>query len=76
LENFLSKERMDASSVSSVYEMKQELGKGAFSVVHLAVNKKTGEKVAIKIIDKRETKQEDQKRLKTEGLHLDPCNHA
>jgi calcium/calmodulin-dependent protein kinase I len=75
LENFLSKERMDASSVSSVYEMKQELGKGAFSVVYLAVNKNTGEKVAIKIIDKHETKQEDQKRLKTEVEILKRVKH-
>ncbi|TPX69660.1 hypothetical protein SpCBS45565_g02323 [Spizellomyces sp. 'palustris'] len=36
-----------------VYILQRELGRGNFSVVRLAVNKTTGEKYAIKIIDKR-----------------------
>ncbi|KND04321.1 CAMK protein kinase [Spizellomyces punctatus DAOM BR117] len=36
-----------------MYILQRELGRGNFSVVRLAVNKTTGEKYAIKIIDKR-----------------------
>lgn len=34
------------------YEMRETLGRGAFSVVKLGINKDTGEKVAIKVISK------------------------
>jgi len=54
-------------SFADSYELKQELGKGAFSVVHLAINKKNGDKVAVKIIDKTVANAEaDEKRLKNE----------
>ena len=37
----------------SVYEIYGELGKGAYGVVRMGVNKKTGEKVAIKYYPKK-----------------------
>lgn len=49
---------MDAGELGGVgdifetFEFKEELGRGAFSIVKLGINKKTGEKVAVKVIDK------------------------
>eukprot|EP01117_Protostelium_nocturnum_P012262 TRINITY_DN450_c1_g1_i1.p1 TRINITY_DN450_c1_g1~~TRINITY_DN450_c1_g1_i1.p1 ORF type:complete len:348 (-),score=97.94 TRINITY_DN450_c1_g1_i1:158-1051(-) len=58
------------------YDMKQELGKGAFSVVHLAINKKTGENCAVKIIDKTVANAEaDERRLKNEVEILKKVKH-
>ena len=39
----------------SEYEIKQTIGKGNFGKVLLGISKKTGDKVAIKIIDKLKT---------------------
>ena len=36
----------------SKYETKETIGKGIFSVVKLGINRKTKEKVAIKILEK------------------------
>ena len=44
------------------YELKEEIGRGGFSVVHLCVNKQTGFKFAAKIID---TKKLSEKVLKS-----------
>jgi len=58
------------------YDLKDELGKGAFSIVKLAINKKTGEKVAVKIIDKTQASAEaDEKRLRTEVEILKKVKH-
>jgi len=64
------------SAFKDVYDLKQELGKGAFSVVHLAVDKKTGDRVAVKIIDKTQANAEaDEKRLKNEVAILKKVRH-
>jgi len=64
------------AKITDVYEIKDELGKGAFSVVKLVINKKTGEKCAVKIIDKKSASTEqDAKRLKTEVEILKKVNH-
>ena len=39
-------------SISDYYKLENELGRGSFAIVHQAVNKETGERVAIKIFDK------------------------
>jgi len=39
--------------ISEKYNLLEEIGKGTFSVVRLAIDKETEERVAIKIIDKR-----------------------
>jgi len=58
------------------YEMKEELGKGAFSVVHLAISKKDGSRVAVKVINKEAQKAEqDAKRLQTEVEILKKVRH-
>jgi len=64
------------SKVSEHYDIEQDLGKGAFSVVKRATHKKTGEKVAIKIIDKKTaTTAQDTKRLETEVTILKKVSH-
>jgi len=66
-----------ANALLEQYELKDELGKGAFSVVKLAINKKTGEKVAVKIIDKTQASSDsDEKRLKTEVEILKKVKHS
>jgi calcium/calmodulin-dependent protein kinase I len=60
--------------IFDVYEVKEELGRGAFSIVKLAVNKKTGEKYAVKIIDKKNVGT-DLVRLETEIQILKKVNH-
>jgi calcium/calmodulin-dependent protein kinase I len=64
------------SKITDNYDIKEEVGKGAFSVVKLAVNKKTGEKVAVKIINKTKASSEaDAKRLQTEVEILKKVKH-
>eukprot|EP01119_Soliformovum_irregulare_P004503 TRINITY_DN1552_c0_g2_i1.p1 TRINITY_DN1552_c0_g2~~TRINITY_DN1552_c0_g2_i1.p1 ORF type:complete len:343 (-),score=101.91 TRINITY_DN1552_c0_g2_i1:243-1271(-) len=46
-------------TLESVYKVGEEIGRGAFSVVKKASNKKTGEEVAIKIIDKKLVDKQD-----------------
>eukprot|EP01041_Mallomonas_annulata_P001467 gene1467-2818_t len=57
------------------YTLSRELGSGAFSVVRLAVNKTTGDSVAVKIVDKKKLSEEDLESLATEILILDHLNH-
>lgn len=42
-----------SEEIHKVYDIRQELGTGNFATVKLGIHKKTGEKVAIKIIDKK-----------------------
>lgn len=65
------------AKITDNYDVKEELGKGAFSVVKLAVNKKTGEKVAVKIINKSKAanSEQDAKRLQTEVDILKRVHH-
>jgi len=39
-------------NIKDFYDIEDELGRGSFALVCRAVNKATGEKVAIKIFDK------------------------
>jgi len=61
--------------IFDVYDIKEELGRGAFSIVKLAVHKKTGEKYAVKIIDKKNVGT-DLVRLETEIQILKKVNHT
>jgi len=64
------------STLADNYDIKDELGKGAFSIVKLGINKKNGDKVAVKIIDKSQcTAESDEKRLKTEVEILKKVKH-
>jgi len=46
-------------SVESNYKVGEEIGRGAFSVVKKGVNKKTGEEIAIKFIEKKFVDKQD-----------------
>ena len=43
----------------SKYETKETIGKGTFSTVKLGINRKTKEKVAIKILEKKKILNKD-----------------
>ena len=56
--------------------IKEKLGEGAFGSVRLGINKQTGEKVAIKILDKNKlTKYEDKQRIEKEIEILKKLRH-
>jgi len=61
-------------SITDKYIIQQELGRGAFSVVKLAVEKSTGTKYAVKVINKSNVGQ-DMARLATEMEILKKVQH-
>jgi len=65
----------ESDSITKNYEIKQELGRGAFSVVKLGISKKTKDKVAIKIIDKKNVGKDYEKNLKMEMAILQKVHH-
>jgi len=65
----------EADELTKKYEVKGELGRGAFSVVKMGINKKTGEKVAIKIIDRNDVGKDYEKNLKMEMDILRRVDH-
>lgn len=46
-------------SLTDYYQMKETLGKGKFGLVKAAVHKKTGKRVAVKIMTKKEMTVQD-----------------
>jgi len=63
------------SDIDKVYEFKNELGRGAFSIVYLGVNKATGAKFAVKVINKKDLGKDYEKNLKMEVDILKKVNH-
>lgn len=63
------------SEVDKLYEFKNELGRGAFSIVYLTVHKATGHKYAVKVINKRDLGKDYEKNLKMEVDILKKVNH-
>ena len=55
--------------------IKEKLGEGAFGSVRLGINKQTGEKVAIKILEKNKLKSEDKCRIEREINILKKLRH-
>jgi len=64
-----------SEALTSKYDLKGDLGRGAFSVVKLAINKKTKDKVAIKIIDRKNVGKDYEKNLKMEMSILQKVHH-
>ena len=61
---------------SDLYEIKEVIGKGKFGVVNLAIHKKTGQQVAIKILNKENIKSiEDKELVRIEIGVLKLCHH-
>ncbi len=56
-------------------QLKDELGRGAFSIVKLAVERSTGKGFAVKIIEKKNVAQEYKKNLLTETEILRAVSH-
>jgi len=67
--------REDHKTIIDKYSLRKELGKGAFSVVRLAVNRSTKERVAIKIIDKKNVSKTQEKNIRSEILILNKVSH-
>lgn len=57
------------------YEFKEELGRGAFSIVKLALDKGNAEKVAVKVIDKTKMSDQYKKNLAMETNILRKVDH-
>ena len=67
---------MNNNSILSNYEIKETIGAGSFSVVKLGINKFTKEKIAIKILRKKEMqREEDKSRLEREINILKKLHH-
>ena len=58
------------------YTFKEELGRGAFSIVKLAISKENGDKVAVKVIDKSKMSEQYKKNLKMETEILKKVDHG
>jgi len=65
-----------SNRVDDVYKVGDEIGRGAFSVVKKAVHKKSGEEVAIKIIEKKFVDKQDLMLLAREIDIMKKVDHA
>ena len=63
------------SNILDIYEIKDNLGSGSFSLVKLAINKYTKEKVAVKIMDKKKMKTARLESARTEIEIMKICQH-
>ena len=74
--NEIIKKEMGYIKFNDYYEKQEIIGKGKFGIVYLGIHKKTGKKVAIKIINKYLLKKEEDKELlKNEIDIMKLCNH-
>jgi calcium/calmodulin-dependent protein kinase I len=63
------------TDIDKIYEFRTELGRGAFSIVYLAVNKATNQHFAVKVINKKDLGKDYEKNLKMEVDILKKVNH-
>ena len=63
------------TNLLGLYEVKQKLGNGKFGLVKLGINKQTKEKVAIKIMNKKNMDTSDIELVRTEIEILKICQH-
>ena len=63
------------TNLLDIYDIKQKLGKGKFGLVKLGVNKKTNQKVAVKIMNKKNMDSSDLELVRTEIEILKVCQH-
>jgi len=71
--DFVSEDK--TSRFKDKYKIGENLGKGAYSVVKVAINKETGEEVAVKCINRKILSDEDEKYLREEVAILKICDH-
>ena len=60
---------------TDIYNLGEELGEGKFGLVRLGIHKKTGEKVAIKLIKKSSMDQKDLELVRSEIDIMKLCKH-
>ena len=63
------------TNLLEIYDVKNKLGSGKFGLVKLGINKKTGQKVAIKIMKKSNMDSSDLELVRTEIEILKICQH-
>jgi len=63
------------SNLFDFYEIKETLGKGKFGLVKSAIHKKTGKKVAVKVMSKKEMSVQDVELQRREIEILKMCQH-
>ena len=63
------------TNLLDIYEVKQKLGNGKFGLVKLGINKQTNQKVAIKIMSKKQMNTSDLELVRTEIEILKICQH-
>jgi calcium/calmodulin-dependent protein kinase I len=63
------------ADIEKAYDLKTELGRGAFSIVYLAVQKASGQQFAVKVINKKDLGKDYEKNLKMEVDILKKVNH-
>mmetsp|Transcript_7682 Transcript_7682/g.11629 ORF Transcript_7682/g.11629 Transcript_7682/m.11629 type:complete len:354 (+) Transcript_7682:922-1983(+) len=61
--------------IESDYTIKDELGRGTFSIVKLALDKKTGKDYAVKIMDREDGNERKKEIIEVEIEILKLCNH-
>ena len=63
------------TNLLDIYDIKQKLGKGKFGLVKLGINKETKQKVAVKIMNKKNMDSSDLELVRTEIEILKICQH-
>lgn len=69
------KKAIGYQTFSETYDIEKDLGEGKFGLVKLGIHKKTGEKVAIKIIKKDSMDQKDLELVRSEIDIMKLCRH-
>ncbi|AFZ81416.1 protein kinase domain-containing protein [Theileria equi strain WA] len=66
---------MKQQSLTNMYELREQIGQGKFSIVYRAIYKETGEEYAIKIIDKTRITAQERELLRSEISILKLLKH-
>lgn len=72
---FKIQKAMGYTDITDIYEVKDKLGNGKFGLVKLGIHKETNQKVAIKIMSKKDMSEMDMELVKTEIEILKVCQH-
>jgi serine/threonine protein kinase len=61
--------------ITDLYDFGEQVGKGKFSVVHIGYEKSTGQKYAIKVLDKKKIDESEKESLRQEIAILNVVRH-